>query len=74
MTEAGKDLFVNTLAFQGQGITIPLRTRRFTPEPGVEQAFLDDLAGTPAEGLHAFVQLRLPPGDAACDDLANLVP
>ena len=73
MTQAGQELFANALAFQGQGVVVPLRSRRFAPQPGVEQAFLTDLAAS-SNGLHAFIQLNDPPGDQACTDLTNLVP
>jgi len=74
MTQAGQDLFVNSLAFQGQPLQVPLRSRRFTPQPGIEQALLDDLAATSLPYLHAFAQAKEPPDDSSCSNWSNLVP
>lgn len=71
MTQAGQDLFVNLLGFQGEALQIPLQSRRFAPQPGIEQALLDELAATPLPNLHAFAQVNDPAGQA-CRDLKNL--
>jgi len=73
MTHAGQDLFANAIAFHGRNLVMPLRSRRFAPPRGAEQAFLNDLAAS-STGLHALIQLNEPPGDQACNDLTNLVP
>ncbi len=74
MTPVGRDLFVNSLVFQTKGLRLPFRSRQFVPQSGVEKAFLEGLDAAPGAGLHALIQLRLPPGDPACADLANLAP
>jgi hypothetical protein len=73
MTHAGQDLFANAIAFHGESLVMPLRSRRFAPPRGAEQAFLSDLSAS-SNGLHALIQLNQPPGDPSCNDLTNLVP
>lgn len=61
LTGDGVKLFLNSLRFQTQELTIPLQNRTFTPSAGIEQALLDAIAAAGEAGVHALVQLnRLP--------------
>ncbi|MBN1641790.1 MAG: S8 family serine peptidase [Anaerolineae bacterium] len=72
MTPVGQDLFTNVLVLQGQALVLPLRGRRFLPPRGVDAALLDALRAPGVLGLHAYVQLRTPPGDPSCADWSTL--
>jgi Mg-chelatase subunit ChlD/subtilisin family serine protease len=61
MTTVGQQLFLNALRFRVQKLNVPLRSRSFIPEPGIEQALLDALNTASGDGLHAYVQLHEPP-------------
>ncbi|MEM7032729.1 MAG: S8 family serine peptidase, partial [Chloroflexota bacterium] len=73
MTQAGKDLFVNLLSLQGQHFQVPLASRQFTPQTGIEQAVLNALATTSQDHLHVYAQQKSPTTNPACDDSNNLI-
>ncbi len=72
MTATGRDLFINAMSFQSQGLELALRSRTFTPPAGVDPDFLQALGSTTLPNLHGFVQLYRQPSERERAVLSDL--